>query len=380
MHNDFYTRTHPAVADQLGGAERLNKGTIMPIDAASLRGNFIWDSIDRHLVGKRRRRSSGFTDINCPMCVSRGESGDRRYRCGVRPSAEGVGVNCFNCGFKTGWTRGRRLTRDLKEFMRTIGVPEVQLAKLDAMAALVQRHTDSLASSAAELPPSSFPSAPSPSGARSIHDWLAEDCTDPDFLDVATYLLSRGDDVAKWPSYMWTPSAKDGMNRRLILPFIHEGAFVGYTARAIDAEVQPRYLGSKPPDYLFNNAVLRLHSRKYIVLVEGAFDAIAIDGVGLLGSTVTDRQAAWLRSTGQTVIVVPDQDKTGEKLIDAALTHNWSVAFPHAVGARSWWDNDVKDAADAIRRHGRLWTLSSIIETATSDRNMIRAKGTLRGI
>ncbi|EIZ86485.1 DNA primase [Methylobacterium sp. GXF4] len=346
----------------------------MPIDAASLRGNFIWDAIDRHLVGKRRRRSSGFTDINCPMCVSRGESADRRYRCGVAPSADSVGINCFNCGFKTGWTRGRRLGRDLKEFLRAIGVPEVELARLEAMAALMHRHTGSIGASPTALPPSSFPAAPLPSGARSIHDWLAEDCEEPDFLEVATYLLSRGDDVAKWPSYMWTPSTKDGMNRRLILPFMHEGAIVGYSARAIDAEVQPRYLGSKPPDYLFNNAVLRLRSRKYIVLVEGAFDAIAIDGVGLLGSTLTDRQAAWLRSTGQTVIVVPDQDTAGGKLIDMAQRYGWSVAFPRTIGSRPWWDGDVKDVAEATRRYGRLWTLRSILETATADERVIAVR------
>lgn len=343
----------------------------MPIDAASLRGNFIWDAIDRHLVGKRRRRSSGFTDINCPMCVSRGESADRRYRCGVAPSADSVGINCFNCGFKTGWTRGRRLGRDLKEFLRAIGVPEVERAKLDTMAALTHRHTGSVGASPTVLPPSSFPAAPLPSGARSIHDWLSEECEDTDFLEVATYLLSRGDDVAKWPSYMWTPSTKDGMNRRLILPFIHEGAIVGYTARAIDAEVQPRYFGSKPPDYLFNNAVLRQRSRKYIVLVEGAFDAIAIDGVGLLGSTVTDRQAAWLKSTGQTVIVVPDRDKAGDKLIDTALKHGWHVAFPQACVPKPWWAEGVKDAAEAVHKYGRLYTLASIIDNATADRALI---------
>lgn len=346
----------------------------MPIDAASLRGNFIWDAFDRHYVGKRRRRSSGFTDINCPMCISRGESADRRYRCGVAPSADSVGINCFNCGFKTGWTRGRRLGRDLKEFLLAIGVPEVELARLEAMAALMHRHTSSVGTSPPVLPPLSFPAAPLPPGARSIHDWLAEDCEDPDFLDAATYLLSRGDDVAKWPSYMWTPSTKDGMNRRLVVPFIHEGEIVGYTARAIDAEIQPRYLGSKPPDYLFNSAVLRVRSRKYIVLVEGAFDAVAIDGVGLLGSTVTDRQAAWLKSTGQTVIVVPDQDKAGEKLIDVALKHGWSVAFPRAIGSRPWWDGQVKDVADAVQRYGRLWTLMSITETSTADASQVRIK------
>ena len=332
--------------------------------------NFVWEAFSQAYFGPRKQRAGGFTDICCPMCISRGMSADRRFRCGVKPSATGVGVNCFNCGFKTGWTQGRRLLPEMREFLRAVGVEETDLARIGSMAALLQRHRQKGDLRVAH-PPSHFSPVSLPPGSRPIDAWAAEGCTDPDFLAVATYMLERGADVAAWTGYHWTPDATSDMNRRLIIPFHYGTETVGYTARAIDSAVEPRYVSRKQPDFLFNSAVLRKPKRKYAILVEGAFDALAVDGVALLGSTVTPRQAAWLKASGQQVIVMPDRDEAGNKLIDAALRHGWSVAFPQVKGVKPWWDADVKDAAEAARRYGRVWTLLSIIETATADPSVI---------
>ncbi len=332
--------------------------------------NFVWTAFDRAHGGQRKRRPSGFTDINCPMCVARGTSADRRYRCGVKASAVGVGVNCFNCDFKAGWTLGRPLSHDMKEFLRGVGVTEKELAAVAAKAALHQRHA---ASSGLHIvhQPAGFAPTPLPSGSRPIDEWVAEGCTEADFLAVCEYLLTRGDEVAAWAGYHWSPASEDGLRRRLIIPFEHRGQMVGYTARSIDPGVEPRYVSRKQPDFLFNNCVLEKRKRKYLIVVEGAFDALAVDGVALLGSTVTARQAAWLKSTGQTVIIVPDRDEAGEKLIDAAVHHGWRVAFPCTKCGRPWWDRDVKDVAEATKRYGRLWTTLSLIKSSTPDASEI---------
>lgn len=345
----------------------------MTIAKAQLLDNFVWEAFDQTHGGLRKRRAGGFTDICCPMCVSRGTSRDRKFRCGVKPSATGVGVNCFNCGFKTGWTQGRTLLPDMKEFLRAVGVSETALARIGSMAALLQRHTLEGGLRVAH-PPTHFSPVALPPGSRPIDAWAAEGCIDPDFLAVATYMLERGSDVGAWAGYHWTPDATAGMNRRLVIPFQYGTETVGYTARAIDPAVEPRYVSSKRPDFLFNSAVLRKPRRRYAILLEGVFDALALDGVALLGSTVTPRQAAWLKASGQQVIVMPDRDEAGDKLIDAALRHGWSVAFPHVKGMKSWWDADVKDAAEAVRRYGRVWTLLSIIETATADPSVIAVR------
>jgi Toprim-like len=340
--------------------------------AALLTENFIWEAFHRSHQGRARASPSGFTNINCPMCIVRGHRADRRYRCGVKPSPSGVGVNCFNCGFTAGWTAGRFLSNDMKSFLAALGVSEIELASLSMRAALLRR--GGVATENVVAAPSNFPVAALPPGARSIEEWANDGCTDPDFIEVAAYLFSRGDGVASSGSYHWAPDGEHGMGRRLIVPFLYGADIVGYAARAIDPGVASRYVSHKPADYLFNNSVLRLRHRRYVIVVEGVFDAIALNAVGLLGSTVSPRQAAWLRNSGQTVIVLPDRDKAGEKLIDAALQYGWRVAFPRVKGSKAWWEEDVKDAADAVKRYGRLYTLLSTIETATSDAATIAVK------
>jgi hypothetical protein len=340
----------------------------------SLHTNFVWDAFDHSYLGRRKRRSSGFIDINCPMCVLQGEGADTRYRCGLKSDLGALGVNCFNCGFKARWSRGWMLSKKMKDFLAASGVPDVELALISSKAALLKRSFTAFGATPIVEPPSYYPEAALPDDAKSIDEWANEGCTDPDFIAVAEYLFSRGEAVAAWESYCWSPSPKDGMNRRLILPFTFGGKNVGYTARAIDSAIEPRYIGRKPPDFLFNNEVLVKRTRKYVVVVEGAFDALAIDGVALLGSTLTSKQAAWLRQSGQTVIVVPDRDEAGSKLIDAALKYGWRVAFPSVKGEKRWWEADVKDAAEAARRYGKLWTVLSLIESSTADPTVIAVK------
>jgi DNA primase len=68
---------------------------------------------------------------------------------------------------------------------------------------------------------------------------------------------------------------------------------------------------------------------------------------------------------GKRVILCPDRDKPGKELIEEALALGWEVSFPP-------WDKDVKDAADAVAKYGRLLTVASIIKHATD--NKIKAQ------
>ena len=62
-------------------------------------------------------------------------------------------------------------------------------------------------------------------------------------------------------------------------------------------------------------------------------------------------------SLGKDVIVVPDQDNAGSKVIDTAIEYGWSVAFPD-------WEDNIKDVSDAVDKYGKLYTLWSIINSA----------------
>ena len=54
-------------------------------------------------------------------------------------------------------------------------------------------------------------------------------------------------------------------------------------------------------------------------------------------------------------------DKSGLEACDRALELGYSVSIPH-------WDDDIKDTNDAVKRYGKVPTLLSILQSATTSR------------
>jgi hypothetical protein len=189
-----------------------------------------------------------------------------------------------------------------------------------------------------------------PDDCLSINQWIEEGCTDPDLMAVIEYLT----DVRKveWDWYNWHWSAANGYRDRVILPFYHDNKIVGYTGRKIK-DGKPKYLTDAQPGYVFNIDA-QLHTRKYVIVTEGQFDAIAIDGVAVMHNEPNDTQCTRINSLGREVIVVPDKDKPGAKMVAIAAKQGWSASLPP-------WEDDVKDVADAVKRYGRLYTLATIL-------------------
>src|SRR5215212_9359038 len=117
----------------------------------------------------------------------------------------------------------------------------------------------------------------------------------------------------------------DRFRNRLIIP-IHSdtGALVGFGGRSLDGS-EPKYLNS-PESELFNKSRLlyNLHRSKdamrridRAILVEGYFDAIAIDHVGVpgvvasMGTSLTAGQASLLRRFTRRVVICYDGDDAG---------------------------------------------------------------------
>jgi len=117
----------------------------------------------------------------------------------------------------------------------------------------------------------------------------------------------------------------DRFRNRLIIP-IHSdtGALVGFGGRALDGS-EPKYLNS-PESELFNKSRLlyNLHRSKdamrridRAILVEGYFDAIAIDNAGVpgvvasMGTSLTAGQASVLRRFTRRIVIAYDGDDAG---------------------------------------------------------------------
>ena len=109
----------------------------------------------------------------------------------------------------------------------------------------------------------------------------------------------------------------------------------------------------RSPNYVFN-IDKQLKDSKFVIVVEGPFDAMAIDGIAILSNECSEIQADIVESLGKEVIVVPDADKAGTKLVDAALEYGWHVSYPV-------WQKDYKDVASAVEALGKLFVLKSIL-------------------
>jgi DNA primase len=117
----------------------------------------------------------------------------------------------------------------------------------------------------------------------------------------------------------------DRFRNRLMIPIHSEtGALVGFGGRALDGS-DPKYLNS-PESEVFNKSRLlyNLHRSKdtmrrmdRAILVEGYFDAIALDYLGVpgvvasMGTSLTTGQASLLRRFCKRVIVAYDGDNAG---------------------------------------------------------------------
>jgi hypothetical protein len=198
-----------------------------------------------------------------------------------------------------------------------------------------------------------------------ITEALQQDPVDPKLLSVLEYMVNRKIYPEDFPFY-WTP--KIGFSNRLIVPFLFENKIVGYTARTINTEANPKYLSEQQPGYVFNLDNQR-NNREFVIVAEGPFDAISIEGCALLGAEIKDSQNWLLRQLNKEIVLVPDRDKAGRQTLEQAVELGWSISMPD-------WPDGIKDINDAVVKLGKLATLYLIIQSKESNalKIQLRAK------
>ena len=314
--------------------------------------NEIQSTILALLPSKRKATPSGWTSFDAVCCQHNGNSRDTRKRGGILTNADGgFQYHCFNCNFKAGWTPGKLLSKNTKTLFKWMGLSDTDLGKLNLVALKIKDDQPVLKKALNfELTEKSLPD-----DCLSINDWIKEGCQDEDLLNVVEYLTNERQ--IGWDWYNWHWSAAPGFRDRVIIPFYHEGKIVGYTGRKIK-DGKPKYLTDAQPGYVFN-LDRQTHERKYVIVTEGQFDAIAIDGCAISHNSPNEAQCMRLNALGREVIVVPDRDKPGAVMLKSAIENNWTVSLPP-------WGDEVKDVADAVKKYGRLYVLATILHYRVS--------------
>jgi hypothetical protein len=153
--------------------------------------------------------------------------------------------------------------------------------------------------------------------------------------------------------------------RGIVIPFTHNNQVVGHTTRFLDDRT-PKYIQDIQPGYVFGTD-LQNDSWQWAIVVEGVFDALAINGLAVLHAEINDAQVRLIRSLGRDIIVVPDQDEAGMKLVDRAVELGWSVSIPT-------WPEGCKDVNDAVIRLGRVGCLLTILENKETSKIKIEMR------
>lgn len=328
---------------------------------------------------KKPAGPSGWASLNCQMCVTNGEpTPDKRQRGGLRINPDSFTYKCFRCRFKATWKPGIDLNRDsrLWSLLQVHGMPFDDIQKLSFQIYKTNREQTTSSEkkdlsnlAAKEL---TFSDKDLPPGSKSFSQLATENCAHPDFIRALTYVHSRN--LLDLYEFYWAPGHKKQQGKRVIIPFRHHDKIVGWTARLSEdnpSKSMRKYNSEQQLGYLFNNHLLEDETRETIILVEGPMDGIVLDGVAYLGQSPTPDQIRWINNSGKQIILLPDLDKAGLNLkdpnsaINVALTNKWKVSFPV-------WAGQVKDAAEALLKYGRLFTVYSILDAASNSEIKIK--------
>jgi len=290
-----------------------------------------------YLPARRKTSSSGWTSFNAPCCVHNGENPDRRSRGGLKLSNEGWSYHCFNCGYTSSFVMGRNLTFKARKFLSWLMVPQEEIERINLESLRHKSITGILESRQA---------------VEKTADIQFEERDLPantDELSVeATEYLTRRSISLDYP-FLFKATPRPG----IVIPFTHDNQVVGNCVRFLDDRT-PKYLNDMQSGYVFGTDLQR-NSWQSVLVMEGVFDALSIGGLAVLHAEINDAQARLIRSLGREVIVVPDQDAAGMKLVDRAMELGWSVSMPE-------WGDAIKDVNDAVIEYGRLGALLIIMQ------------------
>jgi hypothetical protein len=303
------------------------------------------------LPAKRKQTTSGWISFNAPCCVHRGDTQDKRQRGGIKPGTDGSwSYHCFNCGFTASFVLGRNVTFKARKLLEWMNVPQEEIERIN-LESLKHKSIEGLLGERQTI-------------VNQLQNIGFEDRdlpadTQPLSATGQAYLNSR-----KLPldyPFLYKTMPRPG----IVVPFTHDNQVVGHTTRFLDDRT-PKYIQDIQPGYVFGTDLQRPDWR-YAILVEGVFDALCINGLAVLHADINDAQARLIRSLGRTVIVVPDQDAAGMRLVDRAVELGWAVSMPE-------WPADVKDVNDAVIRWGRVATLITIMQAQETSRIKIELR------
>jgi hypothetical protein len=303
------------------------------------------------LPAKRKQTSSGWLSVNAPCCVHRGESADRRMRGGMKTTPDGsFSWHCFNCGYTASFVLGRNLTFKARKLLEWLNVPLEEIERIN-LESLKHKSIEGLLGERQEVM----------QRLQSIEFEDRDLPVDTQPLNKPAEEYLRGRSIPLDYPFLYKTMPRPGV----VIPFTHDNQVVGHTTRFLDDRT-PKYIQDIQHGYVFGTD-LQGADWQSVIVVEGVFDALSVNGLAVLHAEINDAQVKLIRSLGRDVVVVPDQDEAGMKLVDRAVELGWSVSMPE-------WPEGIKDVNDAVIKLGKLGALLTIMQAKETSRIKIELR------
>lgn len=302
------------------------------------------------IPGKKKLTQSGWYSFNAICCHHRGHKSDKRGRGGIRLDGENWSMHCFNCGFKCGFMLGKSITKNTKQLLIWLGIDEQQIQRW-SLESLQHKDLLNFVQIKKNKKKIKFKDHVLPAG-----EFL--DKNNPMHKVYVDYVQARGINVCDYP-FMITPNETGRQGNRIIIPYTYQNKIVGHTSRFLDNKT-PKYINEQQQGYVFG-IDFQKPDYEVCILTEGIFDALSINGCALTHNTINEDQVELLNQLNRKIIFVPDRDKTGLVTCNRALELGYSVSIPN-------WEPDIKDVNDAVVKYGKLPTLLSILQSATTSK------------
>jgi len=201
-----------------------------------------------------------------------------------------------------------------------------------------------------------------PCPGRPITSWLNDGYINEDdynSLETAIHYLDARGFGDKLSEFYWTDDAS--LRNRVLVPFTWKKKPMGFSGRLFeDGKKKIKYFSNYPSNMIWGYDKQHKDA-KFCIVVEGLLDAVAIGAIAICSNEINDSQADVIETLDRDIIVVPDRDKAGMAMVNAALKYGWGVAFPD-------WGDGIKDVSDAVAKYGQLFTMRSILDSAQTNK------------
>ena len=229
---------------------------------------------------------SGWHTLNCPMCVHNGQPRpDSRRRGGFNfPNSDSVVFHCFNCGFKTSWLPGRKITSKFRMLLTNLGATDTDIKKLIFASMQIQPDSKQVTFDSLAIP-GQWKEEKLPINSKPLLECTVTD----EFTKALKYLEKRS--LLEAGNWHYTDEKVFNFYERIILPFEYNNKIVGYTARLTKRPKSnsiPKYITKSPQSFIFNYD--KQYNVKYTIVCEGPFDALMVNGVAVCGNHCNTRQ------------------------------------------------------------------------------------------